>query len=174
MNSKYFGKETLKKILRSKKKIEDKAKVKINIKNSEVSLEGNEVNIYATEKVLEAMEKNFPVELALLLLEPEYILESLSIKDITRKKTFERIRSRVIGQYGRTLQLLSELSDCHITLTNNIINIIGTSEKIKEATNAVKSLVQGSKQANVYSYLEKSRTKIKPEGLGLKYQKEKE
>lgn len=34
--------------------------------------------------------------------------------------------------------------------------------------NAVKGLIQGSKQANIYKYLEKARKRYRPETLSLK------
>lgn len=167
MNSE-FNRKTIKKILANKKKIEKKLSVKIEIKGNKVEISGNELDIYAAEKVFEALERNFPTETALLLTEEDYMLENLLIKSITKKKNLSTIRARIIGTKGKTLKLISELSDCYLTLNENTVSIIGQAEKIKECINAVKSLILGSKQANVYSYLERARTRKGPGNLGLR------
>ena len=99
----------------------------------------------------------------------DYMLESISIKSISKRKNISQIKARIIGTKGKTLKLLSELSECHIALHNNIVSIIGTFEKIKIAESAIKNLIKGSKQANVYFYLEKHKKNIIPEDLGIKH-----
>ena len=54
------------KIKKKKKLLEDKLKVKITIKNNEVSIEGESVDKYEASIVLEAVEFGFPVETSLL------------------------------------------------------------------------------------------------------------
>ena len=167
MNSE-FSKDTIRKILRSKKNLESKLKVKISVKGNNINLHGEEVNIYVAEKVFEAIERSFSINTALLLTDENYILEDIHIKDVTKKRNLEQIRARIIGTKGKTLKTISELSDCHIVLHENTVSIIGPAEKIKDAMNAIESLIRGSKQANVYKYLERQRAKIMPEDLGLR------
>jgi ribosomal RNA assembly protein len=159
------------KILKDRKKIESKLNIKIKINGSNLEISGDEFGIYIAERVIEALEKNFPVHIALLLSEENYMLENLQIKSITNRKNLVTIRARIIGKEGKTLKLMSELSDCYITLNDNVVSIIGPVEKIKEAENAVKGLILGSKQTSVFRYLEKSRKKIYDEDLGLKIKK---
>ena len=166
--SEIYKRETLKKILANKAKLEKKLKVKIQIKKQALELEGDSVDIYVASKVFQALDRNFPFETALLLVEQDYYLEDINIKDVTKKTNLQLIKARIIGQEGRTLELLSELSDCYLTLHENTISIIGTFDKMRLAINAVKSLILGSKQSSVYSYLEKSRKNLKPENLELK------
>lgn len=163
-----FQKQTIYKIARNKKKLENKLKVKINIIHHNIEIKGDEPNIYIGEKVLEAIDKNFSVNIALLLLKEEYVLEDIPIKNITKRKDLSRIKARIIGTKGETLKILSELSDCHITLHNNTVSIIGQVEKIKEATRAIENLIRGSKQTNVYKYLERREQEEGMEDLGLK------
>ena len=79
----------------------------------------------------------------------------------------ERIRGRIIGKDGRTLKTLENLTSCFFELNDNRMGIIGNIEKIENAQTAVISLVRGSKQSNVYNYLEKHQIK-KIYDLGLK------
>jgi len=168
MNFEFLNKETIRKISANRKKIENKLQVKLEIKENQIEISGEEVDIYATTRVLEALEKNFSLETALLLIEPDYIIEDIPIKDITKKKNLSLVRARIIGTQGKTLKLISELSNCYLTLHNNTVSIIGSAEKIKYAINAIKSLISGSKQANIYSYLERARKKLRTENLSLR------
>lgn len=163
-----YKKETLRKILNNKPKLEKKLKVKIEIKSNSLDLEGEEVGIYTATQVFNALDRNFSFELALLLAEPDYYLEDIPIKDVTRKTNLREVKARIIGREGRTLQLISELSNCYVTLHENTVSIIGTFEKMRTAINAVKSLILGSKQASVYAYLEKARKKLFPEKIEFK------
>jgi len=51
---------------------------------------------------------------------------------------------------------LHDLSNCLIVVKENQVGIIGKSEDIDFARQAVVSMIHGSKQGNVYAYLEKS------------------
>jgi len=124
----FLEKEIIKKILRNKKKLESKLKVKIIIKDSKIEIIGDEFDIYIAENVLEALERNFPLNIALLLLEESYLLKNLLIKSITNRKNLSAIRARIIGTEGKTLKLMSELSECYITLNDNTVSILGSTE----------------------------------------------
>jgi len=164
-----FKKETIRKISQNKGKLEKKLKVKIQIKGQNISLSGNEFDTYIAEKVFGAVERTFPIPTALLLTNEDYMLEDIPIKDIT-KKDVTTVKARIIGTKGKTLRTMQELSECNIVLHNNTVSILGPAEKIKDAENAVKSLIRGSKQSNVYKYLERQKKKLEIEDLGLKQQ----
>ena len=147
--------EKLPRILKNKKRLEKALKIKISNRGKEVFFEGNPLDEYVTEKILEAIDFGFPLSATFLIKDEDAIFEILNIKEHTTKKNFESIRARIIGKGGKTLKTLSELTDCHFEIKDNNVGIIGTPEKIQNAQNAVISLIKGSKQANVYSYLEK-------------------
>lgn len=162
--------ENISKILKNKKRLERELKVKIAVKDKEISVEGNPEDEYIAEKVLEAISFDFPVQIALLIKEEDFLFEILDIKKYTRRKDFEAVRARIIGKGGKTLRTLSALTDCYFELKDNSIGIIGEPDSIKKAQDALIFLIQGSKQANVYSFLEKHR--IQPVlDLGLKEKK---
>jgi KH domain-containing protein len=144
-----------KKFLRNKKLLEKELGVQLNINFNELSIEGNSENEFIAEQVINAIDFGFPIKHALLIKKEDLIFETLNIKDYTNKKNFERIRSRIIGMNGKTLRTLSTLSDCFFELNINEIGIIGVPENIKNVNNSLISLIRGSKQANVYKFLEK-------------------
>ncbi|HTZ42128.1 MAG TPA: hypothetical protein VMC07_02910 [Candidatus Omnitrophota bacterium] len=147
--------EKISEIIRNKEKLEEVLGIKITNRGKEVSIDGPPLEEYEAEKVLEAVNFGFKVEIALLIKESELAFEILNIKKYTKRTNLETIRARIIGTKGKTLKTLIELTDCFFAVSNNEVGIIGNPEHMKLAQNAVVSLIQGSKQANVYKYLEK-------------------
>jgi len=162
--------EDISKIAKNKKKLERFLNVKITIKMGEISVEGNPEDEYIAEKVIDAITLGFPVPVALLIKEEDFLFEILDIKDYTHRKDLETIRARIIGKGGKTLKTLNTLTECYFELKGNSVGIIGSPELIKNGQDAVIFLIQGSKQANVYSFLEKHQVKPVVD-LGLKEKK---
>lgn len=159
--------EKLPRITKNRKKLEKKLNVEITNRGKEVLIDGDPENEYSAEKVIEALDFGFPFSVALMIKEQDYIFEKINIKDYTHKKDMERIRARIIGKKGKTLKTFEELTKCFFELKDNKIGIIGDPEYIKNAQDAIISIIRGAKQANVYSYLEKHQ--VKPVyDLGLK------
>lgn len=159
-------------IRKYKKKLEKELKASIEIHGEDVVLEGEGENEYIAEKVIDALDFGFSINKALKIKKEDAIFEIIDIKSYTRQKNFQRVKGRVIGAGGRVIKTLSDLTGCDFEINNNRLGIIGSPELIKNAQTAVISLIQGSKQANVYSYLE--RHQIKPVfDLGLKPLKKK-
>ncbi len=159
--------DNIEKIIKNKRKLEKILNVKITINGEEVSAEGKAEDEYIAKKVIDAIMFGFRPSVALLIKKEDFLFEILNIKDYTHRKDFETIRARIIGAGGKTLRTLSNLTECFFEIKNNEVGIIGSPENIKNAQDSVVLIIQGSKQANVYSYLEKHQ--IKPIlDLGLK------
>ena len=161
-----FVSKTIRKILRSRKKLEKELGIKIEVRGNTVELKGGELDIFIGKKVLDALDKDFPANIALLLINEDYILEDILIKSI-RHKNLSKTRARIIGTKGKTLKTLCELSSCYITLHDNTVSIIGKAENIKETMTAIETLIRGSRQTNIYSYLRKHKNKD-IDDLGIK------
>ena len=154
---KTFYVENKRKIAQNKGLIEKKLGVKINFEGNSMIISGDELNEYIFLRVFDAVELGFSINEALLLADENYMFEKINIKDVSRRKNLSEVRARVIGTFGRTLKTMCGLSNCEIVLHDNIVGVIGKADDIEFALTAMKSLIKGSKQANVYSYLEKSR-----------------
>jgi len=146
--------EKLPRILKSKKRLEEKLKVKITNKGQEVSINGKPEDEYIAEKVIEALNFGFPFSDALLIKEEDNMLEIINIKDHTKRNDLKRVRARIIGTQGKTLKTLCKLTKCCFELKDNEVGIIGNPEYIENAQEAIIHLIKGSKQANVYKFLE--------------------
>jgi KH domain-containing protein len=164
--------DNISKIMKNKNRLERMLNVKIILKKDEISLEGAPENEYIAEKVIDAINLGFSLPVALLIKEEDFLFEILDIKHYTRRKDLETVRARLIGRGGKTLKTLNTLTECHFEIKDNCVGIIGSPECIKNAQNAVISLIQGSKQANVYSFLEKHHAEPILD-LGLKKRKKK-
>ena len=141
--------------------------VNITNRGKEVSIDGSSEDEYLAERVILALEFGFPFSVALMIKEEDFVFEIINIKEHTNRKNFEIIRARIIGKGGKTLRTLETLTECFFEIKNNKLGIIGDSEYIKNAQEAVISLIRGAKQGNVYAFLEKHR--VKPVfDLGLK------
>jgi len=159
--------EKLPRILKNKKQLEKKLKIKITNRGKEVSISGKPQDEYIAEKIIDALNFGFPFATAMLIKEDNQIFEVISIKDYTKRHDLERIRARIIGKQGRTLKTMSQLTKCHFELKDNEVGIIGDPEYIKNAQDSLISIIKGSKQSNVYKYLEKHQPKPVLD-LGLK------
>lgn len=159
--------EKLLRIIKNKKRLEKELNVKITNKGKDVFVEGEAEDEYSAEKVIDALNFGFPYENALLIKKKNFIFEVLNIKDYTKRKDLERIRARIIGKGGGTLKTLQQLTKCYFELKDNNVGIIGNPEYIKNAQEAVISVIRGAKQSNVYTSLEKNQTKPVID-LGLK------
>ena len=163
--------DKLVRVTKNKKRLQEKLNVKITNRGKEVYLNGKAEDEYVAEKVIDALNFGFPFTTALLIKEEDANFEILNIKDYTKRHDLETVRARIIGKAGKTLQTLNQLTNCYFELKDNNVAIIGDPEYIENAQNAVISIIQGSKQTNVYSFLEKHR--VQPIGdLGLKKAKE--
>ncbi len=162
--------EKLLRITKNKKRLEKALNIEITNRGREVSIAGKPEDEYIAEKVLEALNFGFPFSDALMIKTEDFLFDVINIKEHTKREDLKRVRARIIGKAGRTLKTLSDLTKCSFEIKNNEVGIIGPPECIQNAQEAIIHLVKGSKQANVYKFLEKNQ--IKPIiDLGLKAKK---
>lgn len=159
--------EKLPRILKNKAKLEKLLNVKITNRGKEVQISGKPEEEYIAEKVIDSLNFGFPFSHAIEIKTADFLFEILNIKDHTHRKDFSRIKARIIGTKGKTLQTLTTLTNCYFEIKDNEVGIIGPPENIQNAREALISLIKGSKQGNVYAHLEKHQIK-EPTDLGLK------
>jgi len=162
--------ENPRKIAQNKEKIEEKLNVKIKIQGKQVEIEGDSpIEEYEARTIIDALDFGFRLKDALRLTDENVVFRKLPIKQFTTRKDLEEVRGRVIGREGKTKRTLEEISGCAVVIHNNHVGLIGPAESIEEATTAAINLIKGSKQANVYRFLERMNVakRDKP-NLGLK------
>jgi len=149
--------EEIQKIFQNKKKLESELKIKITNKGKLIFVNGKPEDEFLALQVIDAINLGFSIERAILLKNENIMLQTIHIKNITKKHNLEEIRGRIIGTQGRTLKTLNTLTNCAISLKDNEIGIIGNVKEIEDAIQAITSLIQGSKQGNVYGRLERQK-----------------
>lgn len=159
--------ENIRKIASNRKKLEEELEVKITNKGKNVFVEGAAEKEYIALKVLEAINLGFIVDKALELKLDNMMLQTVNIKDITKRHDLERVRARIVGTRGKTRTTLENLTGCFISLHDNKVGIIGNNQEIEEAVQAITSIIQGSKQGNVYARTEREMKKKRLRGRGI-------
>lgn len=153
----------------TKKKIETITKVTLDIdsKNGEVSFNEEEVEdpllIFKIENIIRAIGRGFSPEHAFLLMKDDIDLLIFDIHDYVGKKPshVHRLKSRIIGQNGKTRTILEDLTNSYISIYGHTIAVIGNIIEIDITKKAIDKLLSGAKHATVYQYLEKNMKKLR-------------
>lgn len=168
---KEFFVEKPSKIKQSVRAIENKLKIRISLNKNKVTIKGSELNEFIVGEIIRAIEFGFEAEDALLLANENFVLEFINIKEHTRRRNLEEVRSRVIGTEGKAKKTIEELTGAVLAINDNSVGLIVDTEHLEAAVQGIISLIQGSKHGNVFSYLEKQNAalrRIDEEDLGLK------
>ena len=146
----------LKKNKKMLKKLENLVDVEIKL-NDEVEMEGNDpLVIMRVKQVIKAFGRGFDFEDALLLLDEEYMLEVVDIKEFSGKSRNRMIelRGRIIGTKGKTKDLIEKLADVKVCVYGKTVSIIGKWDAVQDAKKAIELLLEGRKHGSVYRFLE--------------------
>jgi ribosomal RNA assembly protein len=143
----------------TKRKIEKETKTKLTISSEEgdVVIKGDPLDCFITLDVIKAIGRGFNPKIALQLINEDIKLEVVSILEHAgkAKKRLLSIKSRLIGTRGKARHQIETLTNTDIEVYGKTISIIGQSEDVGIASQAVISLIEGSKHGNVYAYIQK-------------------
>jgi len=150
--------------------LKQRLKVNAAIKAKTITLSGEELNEFIAEQIVRAVDFGFNEEDSLLLLNEDYMLEFINIKQNTKKKDLRTVRARIIGRDGRAKGTIAELTGSIIVVNANQVGIIADSEHIDSVIQGITSIIHGAKHSNVFSYLEKQNVNLRKldDDLGLK------
>ncbi len=160
---------TGKKLLEVKKMkdvLEKKLGVRIKLFQNGVDFEGDALNEFTATTVFEAVKFGFSVRKAMLLAEEDFIFKTVHIKSHTKRSLKEAV-SRLAGKEGKTRRIIESISGCFIMIKDGEVGIIGDSEEVLNVETAVVNIIKGTKQSNVYRFLERMNT-LKKENLFIK------
>ena len=146
--------KNIKEILKNKKELEEKLKTSLAVKGKVVSFESDAIDEFQALRVLEAIAFGFSARKSLSLLDEEKMFRKVHIKSHTKRK-LKDIQARLIGTHGKTKKIISDISGCDIVVTDGDVGILGDAETIYDTETAIVSLIKGSKQSNMYRYLER-------------------
>lgn len=112
------------------------------------------------KNVIKAFGMGFDVKEAMNLLDEDYFLDTIEIKDFAgrSKKRMEILSGRVIGTGGKTKRLIEEFTDSKVSVYGKTISIVGKWDKERIARQAVEMLLCGKLHSSVYRFLEKQKS----------------
>ena len=141
-----------------KRKIQSvlKIKLEINSKEGDVIISGEDnFNLMMAQNIIKAIGRGFNPEIAMQLLNDNYIFELIEISDYAKTpKDIIRLRGRAIGNKGKCRALLSKLLDVDISIYGKTVGIVGEVNNCIIAKQAVEKLLKGAKHGNVYKWIE--------------------
>jgi len=151
----------------SKKSIEEKTNTQLTIsKEGEVRIKGGSFETWITKQIIKAIGRGFSPKKALLLLNNDYQFVLIELKDWAKtENSMKRLKGRVIGEKGKSKEIIERLTESYISVYGKTICIIGESKRVMIAKKAIEMLLSGSKHSTVFSMIENKRKKWKKEEL---------
>jgi ribosomal RNA assembly protein len=146
------------------KRLEEFVDVKVRL-GEEVEIEGDDsLVVMCVKNVIKAFSRGFDFDDALLLLDENYLLDIVDVREYAGKSRnrMQELRGRVIGTKGRTKDIIQKLADVKIAVQGKTVCIIGRLDNVQDVRQAIEMLLQGRKQGSVYRFLEqKAETKLR-------------
>ncbi len=148
------------------REIEDRAEVRLDIdsKTGAVGIEtvGDPVRAMVAPDIVRAIGRGFTPETAMSLLEHD--LRRFDLIDLdarTRNKNdLRRKKGRLIGEDGRTRELMEELSGASVVIKGTTLGVIGQPDEVEAVRRATSMLLDGAPHGAVYSFLERRHNEI--------------
>jgi len=154
------------------RRIEQSAEVRLDIdsENGSVAIEqvGDPILGLKAQDVVEAIGRGFSPDEALRLLEGEMMLfDLIDIRAASRNDNdLRRQKGRLIGENGRTRQLMGELTGADVVIYGTTMGVIGTPKQVDVVRSAAEMILDGAPHGAVYSFLERKRTEeLKRQGM---------
>ncbi|AGB14795.1 universal archaeal KH domain protein [Halovivax ruber XH-70] len=153
------------------REIESAAEVRLDIdsENGSVAVEtvGDPVLGLKGPDIVRAIGRGFAPEDALALLDDELMMFDIVDIDTASRNAndMKRQKGRLIGENGRTRELMEELSGASVVIYGSTLAIIGTPEQVDVVRTAAEMLLDGAPHGAVYSFLEEKHNELKRQGL---------
>ena len=106
--------------------------------------------------VIKAIGRGFNPKKAMNIIDRDHNFELIDIKEYAgnNPKRIKQLKGRLIGKEGKTRRLVENLTDCRLSIYGHTVGMIGEVLNVSIAKTAIDMLLEGSKHAKVYQYLE--------------------
>jgi ribosomal RNA assembly protein len=149
------------------REIEERAEVRLDIDSETGSVKvetvGDPLTAMKGPDIVKAIGRGFAPEEAMRLLEDDMqLFELVDIEAATRnKKDLRRKKGRLIGEGGRTRELMAELSGADVVIYGSTLGIIGKPQQVDAVRSAAEMILDGAPHGAVYSFLERRHNEMK-------------
>jgi ribosomal RNA assembly protein len=153
------------------REIEERAEVRLDIDsesgNVRIEKVGDPVLGLKGPDIVKAIGRGFSPEEALALLDEEMAMfELIDIEAASRNKNdLRRQKGRLIGEGGRTRELMEELTGASVKIYGTTLGVIGAPQEVEVVREAAEMLLEGAPHGTVYSFLEDKRDELKHKGM---------
>lgn len=149
------------------RRIEERAGVRLDIdsENGSVAIDavGDPVDAMVAPDIVKAIGRGFDPDAALTLLDHDLArFDLIDLADQTRNKNdLQRQKGRLIGENGRTRELMEQLTGAEVVIYGTTLGIIGQPEEVDTVRRAAGMLLDGAPHGAVYSFLERKHNEMK-------------
>ncbi|QPV64759.1 RNA-processing protein [Halosimplex litoreum] len=153
------------------REIEDRAEVRLDVdsETGQVKVEqtGDPLTALKGPDIVKAIGRGFAPEEAMRLLDDEMMMfDIIDIDAAARNRNdLQRHKGRLIGEDGRTRELMEELSGASVVIYGSTLGIIGGPEQVDTVREAAEMIIEGAPHGTVYSFLEEKHNEMKHKGL---------
>jgi ribosomal RNA assembly protein len=153
------------------REIEAQAEVRLDIDsesgNVRIEKVGDPVVGLKGPDIVKAIGRGFSPDDALELLEDDMMMfELIDIEAAARNKNdLRRQKGRLIGEGGRTRELMEELTGASVAIYGATLGVIGGPRQVEAVREAAEMLLEGAPHGTVYSFLEDKRNELKHKGM---------
>jgi ribosomal RNA assembly protein len=153
------------------REIESRAEVRLDIDSEtgsvKVEATGDPVTAMAGPDIVKAIGRGFAPEDALTLLDDDLRMFELLDLDAAARNPNDlgRLKGRLIGEGGRTRQLMEELTGASVVIYGSTLGVIGGPQQVDAVRSAAEMLIDGAPHGAVYSFLERRHNEMKTQGM---------
>jgi ribosomal RNA assembly protein len=149
--------------------LEKKTKVPVSVdsETGEVVIDNHETEdpftVFKVENIIRAIGRGFSPKIAFKLLDDSFDFFIFDIHDYVKKKSshVHRVKGRIIGTKGKTKRNLEHLTGSFISVYGHTVAVIGYIVDLDITKKAIDKLLQGSKHATVYHFVEQSMKELR-------------